>query len=527
MDQRLGLTPRTGRVAFAAAIFAITLASCTNASGRAAQVGNSRSVQNGSAGTAPADTNGVPSDLLRYYKQTVHWSDCGSGFTCGSINVPLDYTKPTGAVISLAVNRKPAADQAHRIGSLLLNPGGPGGSGLDYARSSGVVSTAVAARFDVIGFDPRGVGQSTAVHCLSTSQMDTFLSVPPDPAGDVEVAQEVDQSKLFAQQCQKNSASLLPHVGTVNAARDMDVLRGVLGDQQLYYLGKSYGTYLGAVYAGEFPQRVGRLVLDGAIDPSLTSDQLNLAQATAFDAALHQFAQDCVTHSDCPIGSDADAGVTKLKTWVDGLDANPIPGDSSRKLVESLAMTGIAVAMYDQSWWPDLRASLTKAFAGDGSALLAMADVYNNRVGGKYQSNETEANFAVNCVDHPDEATSVARIQQQLPTYEKAAPFFGEMVAWSALPCAYWPAAADTTPHQVKAPGAAPILVVGTTRDPATPYTWAQGLASQLSSGRLLTMNGDGHTAYLRGSNCINSAVDAYLLNGTVPAAGTVCEQAR
>lgn len=526
MDPRLGITPRTGRVALAAAIFALTLASCTNASGHAVQeAGNARAASTAPGGTSPASTAGVPEQLIGYYKQTVHWSDCGNGFQCASINVPLDYNKPNGTTISLAITRKPATDQAHRIGSLLLNPGGPGGSGIDYAHSANVVSSAVAARFDLVGFDPRGVGQSTAVHCLTASQMDTFLNVPPDPAGGAELAQEVDQSKFFAQQCEKNSASLLPYVGTVNAARDMDVLRGVLGDDKLYYLGKSYGTYLGAVYAEEFPNRVGRLVLDGAIDPSLTADQLNLAQAVAFDAALRQFAQDCATHSDCPLGSDVNAGLTKLKTWVDGLDSSPIPGDSTRKLVESLAMTGIAVAMYDQSWWPDLRGALTKAFAGDGSALLAMADVYNNRVGGRYQSNETEANFAVNCVDHPDEATSANEVEQQLPTYEKAAPFFGEMVAWSALPCAYWPATADTTPQKINAPGAAPILVVGTTRDPATPYAWAQGLAAQLDTGRLLTMNGDGHTAYLRGSTCIDSAVDAYLLNATVPTAGTVCKQ--
>lgn len=525
MQQRLGFTPRTGRVALAVAVFTATLASCSTASGHSVPAA---SVHNGTAATAastPADTSGVPDQLTSYYKQIVHWSDCGGGFQCTSIKVPLDYDKPDGSVISLAVVRKPATDQAHRIGSLLLNPGGPGGSGIDYARASGVVSSAVAARFDLIGFDPRGVGQSTAVRCLSDSQMDTFLNVPPDPVGDAELAQEADQAKFFAGQCGAKSATLLPHVGTVDAARDMDVLRGVLGDQKLYYLGKSYGTYLGAVYADEFPQRVGRLVLDGAIDPSLTSDQLNLTQATAFDAALHHFMQDCATRTDCPLGTDVNAGLARLKMWVDGLDANPITGDSTRKLGEALAMTGIAVAMYDQSWWPDLRAALTKAFAGDGSALLAMADIYNNRVGGHYQGNETEANFAVNCVDHPDEATSEEQVRQELPAYRKAAPFFGEMVAWSTLPCAYWPAAADNTPHKIQAPGAAPILIVGTTRDPATPYSWAQGLAAQLDSGHLLTMNGDGHTAYLRGSTCINNAVDAYLLTDAVPAAGTVCEQ--
>jgi len=517
MAQRVGFTRRTGRVALAAAAFAVTLASCTNASGH--------SVPAASVRTSPADTSGISESLINFYRQTVSWSDCGNGFQCGNINVPLDYSKPDGTTIRIAVVRKPATDSAHRIGSLLLNPGGPGGSGIDYARSSGVVSSAVAARFDLIGFDPRGVGQSTGVHCLNDSQMDTFLNVPPDPATDAERALEVSQSKFFAAQCEKNSASLLPFVGTVNAARDMDVLRGVLGDSKLYYLGKSYGTYLGAVYAQEFPQRVGRLVLDGAIDPSLTADQLNLAQATAFDAALRQFAQDCVTHSDCPLGTDVDAGLAKLKTWVAGLDQNPIPGDATRKLTEAMAMTGIAVAMYDQSWWPDLRTALTKAYAGDGSVLLSMADVYNNRVSGHYQSNETEANFAVNCVDHPGEATSAQQIAQELPAYEKAAPFFGDLVAWSTLPCAYWSASPDTTPQKITAKGAAPILVVGTTRDPATPYTWAQGLAAQLDSGHLLTMNGDGHTAYLRGSTCINNAVDAYLLNATVPASGTVCQQ--
>jgi pimeloyl-ACP methyl ester carboxylesterase len=521
MAQRLGLTQRTGRMALAAVAFAITLASCTNASGHSVPAAGVRSAP------AAANTSGVPEPLINYYRQTVSWSDCGSGFQCGDMNVPLDYGKPTSTTIRIAVVRKPATDPAHRIGSLLLNPGGPGGSGIDYARSSGVVSAAVTARFDLIGFDPRGVGQSTGVHCLNDSQMDTFLNVPPDPSTDAERTRETEQAKFFAAQCEKNSAALLPYVGTVNAARDIDVLRGVLGDAKLYYLGKSYGTYLGAVYAGEFPQRVGRVVLDGAIDPSLTADQLNLAQATAFDAALRQFAQDCVTRSDCPLGTNVDTGLAKLKTWVDGLDANPIPGDSTRKLSQALAMTGVAVAMYDQSWWPDLRTALTKAFAGDGAALLTMADIYNNRVSGHYKSNETEANFAVNCVDHPGEATSAQQIEKGLPAYRKAAPFFGEMVAWSTLPCAYWPAAPDTTPQQITAKGAAPILVVGTTRDPATPYAWAQGLAAQLDGARLLTMNGDGHTAYLRGSTCINNAVDAYLLSATVPAAGTRCEQGR
>jgi pimeloyl-ACP methyl ester carboxylesterase len=510
---------RSGRMALAALAFAIPLAACTSASGHSVPAASASSQLKGSS-------NGAPAGLDQFYTQSVSLNDCGNGFQCGTIQVPLDYANPSTKSISIAIVRKPATDPAHRIGSLLVNPGGPGGSGIDYARSPGVVSAAVGARFDIIGFDPRGVGQSTSVHCLSDPEMDTFLNVPPDPNTTAEQNQVVDQSKFFAGQCAaKSSSSILPFVGTVNAARDMDIIRAVLGDKELYYLGKSYGTYLGAVYAEEFPKNVGRLVLDGAIDPSLTADQLNLAQAKAFDAALHQFAQDCVTHDGCPLGSDPTAGVTHLKAWVDGLATAPISGDSTRKLTSAQAMTGIAVAMYDQTWWPDLRGALTKAYGGDGSALLAMADVYNNRVGGHYQGNEAEANFAVNCVDHPHEADSPQSVEQSLPAYEQAAPFFGEMVAWSGLPCAYWPAQPDTTPHKIAAPGAQPILVVGTTRDPATPYAWAQSLAGQLKNGRLLTMNGDGHTAYLRGSTCIDGAVDNYLLQDTLPPTGTVCSQ--
>jgi pimeloyl-ACP methyl ester carboxylesterase len=510
---------RSGRMILAAVAFTAPLAACTTASGHTAPAA---STSNELQGTG----SGAPAGLQQFYTQSVSLTDCGGGFQCGTIQVPLDYSNPGTKSISIAIVRKPATDQAHKIGSLLVNPGGPGGSGIDYARSPDVVSSTVAARFDIIGFDPRGVGESSSVHCLSDPQMDTFLNTPPDPNTPAEQTGVIDQAKYFAAECEaKSSSYLLPYVGTVNAARDMDILRAVLGDNQLYYLGKSYGTYLGAVYAEEFPTHVGHMVLDGAIDPSLTADQLNLTQATAFDAALNQFAKDCVTHSGCPLGTEPAAGVTKLKTWVDGLDANPIPGDATRKLNEAQAMTGIAVAMYDQTWWPDLREALTKAYAGDGSALLAMADVYNNRVSGHYQGNETEANFAVNCVDHPDEATSPQELEQELPAYEQAAPFFGEMVDWSSLPCAYWPVKPDDTPHKITAGGAKPILVVGTTRDPATPYAWAQGLAGQLQSGRLLTMNGDGHTAYLRGSTCIDTAVDAYLIQGTLPATGTVCNQ--
>jgi pimeloyl-ACP methyl ester carboxylesterase len=510
------MTPRAASryLALGAAVLALPLAACTA----------SPDVASYSVGK-PGLTAGTPADLAAFYGQKLTWTGCDNGYQCSTLKVPLNYAQPQGATIGIAVVRKPAADQAHRLGSLLVNPGGPGGSGLDYATSGDVADAAVLDRYDLVGFDPRGVGKSDPVECLTDSQMDTFVDAPPAPTNPAEVAKVVTEAKFLAQQCEAKSGNLLPYVGTVYAARDMDILRAALGDQKLSYLGKSYGTYLGAVYAQEFPQRVGRVVLDGAMDPDLTSEQENLTQAVAFDKELRLFLADCAKQSGCVLGTDPNAAFTKLQTWVAGLDAHPIAGDATRKLDEAYALTGISVAMYDQSWWPDLRVALSRAFSGDGSVLLAMADAYNDRENGHFVDNEAEANYAVNCVDHPDEATSVAQIEAELPAYQKAAPFFGAMVDWSSLPCAYWGAKPTSAPHDIAAPGAAPILVVGTTNDPATPYFWARQLAGQLTSGRLLTMNGDGHTAYRRGSTCIDSAVDAYFLTGALPASGTVCQQ--
>ncbi|HEX4788519.1 MAG TPA: alpha/beta hydrolase [Actinospica sp.] len=512
----LRVAPRP--LALAALVLALPLAACT-AFGSA----HAAATTAGSPGLA----NGAPADLAKFYGQTLHWTACDSGYQCSELTVPLDYAQPAGASIQLAVVRKQAGNQAHRLGSLVVNPGGPGGSGLTYATSGDVADNAVLARYDLVGFDPRGVGKSDPVSCLTDSQMDQFVDTPPDPATPAELAKAEQESQLFARQCEAKSGALLAHVGTVDAARDVDVLRAALGDKKLTYLGKSYGTFLGATYAQEFPQNAGRLVLDGAIDPSLTAEQENLTQAASFDKELHLFLADCAGQTDCPFGStDPNAAFTRLKTWVDGLDTHPITGDGTRKLDEAYALTGISVAMYDQGWWPDLRIALASALKGDGSTLLRMADAYNDRQNGHYVDNEVAANYAVNCVDHPDEATSVGQIQQELPAFEKAAPFFGPMVDWSSLSCAYWKAKPTDSPHAIRAAGTAPILVVGTTNDPATPYAWAEHLAAQLAGGRLLTMNGDGHTAYRRGSACIDSAVDGYFLTGALPASGTVCQQA-
>jgi pimeloyl-ACP methyl ester carboxylesterase len=473
----------------------------------------------------PAHSPSATSDgLAPFYSQRLAWTSCGGGYQCTTLKVPLDYAHPKGQAIGIAVIRRPASNPTLRLGSLLVNPGGPGGSGIDYARGAEqAISGAVLARYDAVGFDPRGVGLSAPVTCLDDQQTDAYVATVPDPRTPAEQDQVVSEAKLFATQCQAHSASLLPFISTRDAARDMDVLRQALGDQRLTYLGKSYGTYLGATYADLFPARVGRLVLDGALDPRIGTDQIGHDQAAGIQLALRSFLADCAGRADCPLGTDAGTAEQRVGELLTSIRARPLRGDATRTVDLALAETGIIAALYTDATWPLLRASLGFALAGNGRGLLALADSYTNRrPDGHYRSNELAANTAINCLDRPG-ATSIAEVQAEVPSYSQASPLFGATLAWSNLTCAYWPLRAQVQPHAITAKGAAPIVVVGTIRDPATPYAWAQGLAGQLASGRLLTWDGDGHTAYRRGSTCIDSAIDAYFLQGTLPAQGQRC----
>jgi pimeloyl-ACP methyl ester carboxylesterase len=474
------------------------------------------------ANPSPSSISGA---LATYYAQRLSWRDCGGGFQCSTLRVPLDYAHPAASALGVAVIRRPATDPSQRLGSILVNPGGPGGSGVDYARAATqIASAALLARYDLVGFDPRGVGQSDPVTCLNDAQMDEFVATVPDPRTPAEEDQAVTQAKLLAGQCQARSGRLLAHVGTVDAARDMDVLRQALGDARLTYLGKSYGTFLGATYAELFPSRVGRLVLDGALDPRVDAGQLGQQQAGGIQLAFRSFLGDCAKRSDCPLGTDPVAAEQRVSALLASIRAQPIRGDGTRQVDEALAETGIIAALYTDVTWPFLRQSLRLALTGDGRGLLSLADSYDDRgPDGRYQSNELAANYAVNCVDRPD-VTSVADVEARVPGYAQASPLFGASLAWGDLACAYWPVPPTDRPHAISAKGAAPILVVGTIRDPATPYAWAQGLASQLASGALLTYDGDGHTAYRRGSPCIDAAVDGYFLQGTLPPPNTVCK---
>ncbi|MEU0223038.1 alpha/beta hydrolase [Streptomyces sp. NPDC006284] len=528
---------RNGRTRTGATILAaVLLATACSAGGASTSAGSSAAEAAGSTEAAKAVLaalpRATPSALAPYYGQKLSWRDCGvPGFQCATMKAPLDYAKPTQGDVRLAVSRKKATGPGERLGSLLVNPGGPGGSAIGYLQQyAGIGYPAeVRARYDMVAVDPRGVARSEPVECLDGREMDAYTQTDVTPDDQAETDGLVDAYQKFAEGCGADAPKLLRHVSTGEAARDMDVLRAVLGDEKLTYVGASYGTFLGATYAGLFPDRAGRLVLDGAMDPSLPARRLNLEQTAGFETAFQSFAKDCVTQPDCPLGGKGTppAQVGKnLKAFFDDLDAEPVPaGDADgRRLTESLATTGVIAAMYDEGAWQQLRESLSSAMKEkDGAGLLVLADSYYEREADGSYSNLMFANASVNCLDLPAAFSSPDEVRAALPDFEKASPVFGEGLAWSSLNCAYWPVQPTGEPHRIEAAGATPIVVVGTTRDPATPYRWAEALADQLSSGRLLTYEGDGHTAYGRGSTCIDSAINTYLLRGTPPKDGRRC----
>lgn len=469
---------------------------------------------------------GAPAGLETFYKQRPSWSSCQDNFDCAKVKVPLDYAAPQGQQLEIAVTRLPARSKSKRIGSLITNPGGPGASGVSFiSQAARFFSPDIKSRFDLVGFDPRGVGGSAPVRCLDAPQLDEYFGTDSAPDDQRELTALSTEAKTFADGCRAKAGPELPHVGTLDAARDMDILRAALGDAQLSYAGFSYGTYLGAFYAEQFPKNVRVMVLDGAVDPALSSTETLYEQSKGFETALRAFAADCIARPECPLGSDIDAALAKISTLQRETDRTPLrngTGDT-REIDEPWVTMGIATALYSKPAWPRLRMGLTRAFTQhDGTTLLQFADQMVERTPDGSYSNQMEANMAVNCVDKPNPPT-VAAYKKEVDRAERAAPHFGPFVMWGGLPCVYWPVQTKAAPRPLAAAGAKPILVIGTIRDPATPYRWSQALASQLKSGTLLTYDGDGHTAYLGGPPCITSATDRYLVSGAPPREGTLC----
>lgn len=512
------------RPAAGVVVLALALGGCWSGESRGTSDVDARANSESASATPSRTTSSPGPDLAPFYGQKVQWRKCGDGFQCTRVTVPMDYAKPDGRTIKLSVNRLPARSKRERKGSLLLNPGGPGGSGLDYARAAeSVVSRAVRERFDIVGFDPRGVGKSTPIECLNDEETDEFVAADGSPDTVAEERRVVTLSRQFAQRCARRTGELLAHVGTRDAARDLDVLRAVLGDKRLHYLGKSYGTYLGATYAELFPKRVGALVLDGALDPSTTGREIAREQAFGFELALRAFVDDCLRRSSCPLPRGRQAALAAVQRILMAADRRPFAGDDERRVTQGLAVLGIAAGLYDEGSWPVLRDALADARRRDGSTLLVLADYYTERdENGRYRGNGMDALYAVNCLDRPEEA-DLEEVRRAAVEFARKAPRFGAYLAWGSLPCGYWPHPAQGTPHKIKAPGAAAILVVGTLRDPATPWVWSKSLAAQLDSGVLLSWDGDGHTAYRRGSRCVDRVVDAYLIEGKLPRDGKKC----
>lgn len=479
----------------------------------------------GGASLAP-QTDGVSAELLPYYGQTLDWQECGTGLDCTTVTVPRDYSDPSVGDLQLAVVRHRATSGAP-IGSLLTNPGGPGAAGVSLMKQalSVLVDDKLTEAYDVIGFDPRGVGESTAVTCYDPPQLDAYLyDIPPGARGSDERRAALDQRAAdFAQACQDRSDGILPYITTDNSARDMDVLRAVLGDSKLNYLGYSYGTFLGATYAGLFPERVGRMVLDGGIDPSVSGSDTSLRQAVGFEQSLRTFMADCLTTSECPFAGSVDDAMSDLSTLLARVDARPLTAADGRKLGGDSLMTAITAALYSEESWPYLRSALTDVSNGRADVAFQLADFYNGRVGDQYDGNTMEAFVAYNCMDYPDEGTdaALAALQEQLDAQAPVvAPYWA---GGGGDPCATWPAPPTGVREPITAPGSPPIVVVGTTGDPATPYDGAQSLASQLAQGVLITNVGEGHLGYNKGNACVTDAVDAYLVDGTVPENGLRC----
>ena len=464
-------------------------------------------------------------DSTKYASQVISWSSCGENFECGDITVPVDYENLDGERIQLSLVRHPANNKSSRIGTLFVNPGGPGASGVEYGFAAEyIVSPEILAQYDIVGFDPRGVGGSSAERCLTNKETDRLIASNGPPAVGLPESEIIAASKMLAEKCKAKLGDRLKHLGSVDVVRDMELMRKVFGEKKFNYLGKSYGTYLGLVYAAMYPNSVGRVVLDGVIDPQVTTNEVNKTQAIGFELALDSFLTDCITKVNCFYQGDLRGARDEVSKIMSLLRASPLKLNDARLVTESILVLAMVSSLYNtDTGWPELNRAFKDAVKGKGIRLQRMADDYVLRdKNGAYNSNENEIAYIVNCVDREDDA-SIERTKADSIAISKIAPHFGPYIAWSSLPCDYWPYPPIRPPVELSGPNLPPFLMVGTTRDPATPYEWAQSVAKRFPSGILITADGDGHTGHGRGSACVDDAVDDYLLKGTLPGGALTC----
>ena len=466
-------------------------------------------------------------NLDDYYKQDLKWSSCYDNFECAELAVPIDYDRIKTGTFKISVLRYAAQDPNRRIGSIVINPGGPGASGVDYAYNAEYIfDPELTDRFDIVGFDPRGVARSAPITCFNDAETDANYASDSKPDNEAEFQSAIAETKKFVQKC-LNKNEHLTAFSTANAARDMDILREALGEKKLNYMGKSYGTYMGALYASLFPNNIGRVVLDGAVDPTISNFEQTKTQAVGFDNALQAFIADCIKRTSCPLPNNQKAATDKLLSIWQAAATDPLPvknKDEKRKVSESLLVLGTASALYDSyEGWPELRKAIGEAVNGYADTYLGLADMYSGRqADGTYASNEFDSGAIIDCLDFGDDRTT-RQLQRDAVAISAAAPVFGPYIALSGLTCKFF-----TTPPPVqvtKTKTNATIMIIGTTGDPATPYAWAKGLSRLLTNSQLLTYVGDGHTAQGRGNACIDEAVDAFYLDGTLPAKDLRCTE--
>ena len=464
----------------------------------------------------------------------VQWGPCQAdenapippGAECGKLSVPVDYSKPDGDIAQIALIRFKATG-SDRIGSLVVNPGGPGESGVEAAVNLiPTLPDSVRERFDLIGFDPRGVGSSTpAVWCNSDADNDRLRADPQVDYSPKGVEHIENETKAFVQRCvDKMGKECLANVGTANVVKDLDAIRGAVGDEKLTYLGYSYGTRIGGSYAEEFPTKVRAMILDGAVDPNADPIEADIRQAAAFQQAFNDYAADCAKDPSCPLGTDPAKAVDVYKQLVDPLVDKPAKTQDPRGLGYSDALVGTILPLYSPSLWRHLTDALTELQQGRGDTMLALSDLYMGRDPQGRYNNSTDVRVAVNCVDQPPVTDRDKTVEEDRRTRE-VAPFmsYGEFTGHAPLgTCAFWPVPPTSEPHEISVKDLPPILVVSTTNDPATPYQAGVDLAKQLG-GTLLTYDGTQHTVVFQGNKCVDDIAAKYLIDVTVPPPNTRC----
>ena len=484
----------------------------------------------GSDETSTPTGEDVSAELKPYYEQVLTWTDCDDGAQCATAIAPMDWANPSPETdIELALARHTATGTSQ--GSLFVNPGGPGASGYDLVHDDVdfAVSDTLQENFDVIGWDPRGVGRSTPVTCYDGPELDQYIFGLPDAAvGTPEWLTEVtDSAVAFGQACLENTGPVLQFIDTQSTVHDLDMLRAVVGDEKLHYLGYSYGSDIGSYYIENFPDKVGRIVLDGATDSSISVFEVGLVQTAGFQLALENYLTACpeMFGSDCPFQAGKDAALAQIRALYDRYDANPIPGADGRMMDAGVLDIAMSLALYSQDSWEFLNDLFSEAEAGVTDTAFFLADYYYSRDSdGTYADNSLEAFIAIYCVDYPVETDPAVLAQQEVLLQQASPTTYRNFPPTGDLTCANWPYKyIGPGITELTGAGAPDVLIVSTTGDPATPYEWGVALSEQLESAHLITNNGEGHTAYNQGKSCVDDAVDDYFVKGTVPASDPNC----